>query len=654
MTESFASRRRVAKVYAWLLVAYVGFRLWTLTRARGVGELTLGAFSLLVEVTLALSALRLLRLVTASRDRSGEATAMSRYWIERGEPEPLIDVFIPTYNELEAILERTIIAALAQSHGNFRVWVLDDGARPWLAALCERHGARYLTRAERSGAKAGNLNAALARLKALGQAPEFVAVLDADFVAQPRLLERCVALMHDATVGLVQTPQAFYNLDNFQNSLAPFATLPDALRFTYDVLLPARDAASSGYCCGTSFLIRVSALERIGGFPSASVSEDLLLSHELSRSSIRSVYLAEPLSFGVATEGLGEYLMQRARWALGYAQVVRLLWKRPGKTLWQRLQAAETALRVVYTATARLAFVAIPITYFALGWRPIPAPSWAIFGFALPLLGCNRWTLYRISDGRQLPFYFDAVSLVGAVVATRAAIAGFVGRLGRPFVVTDKGAERTERRIHGSTLLWVAPLLTLNLGGLVRASAAVVNGGAREPELWAMLAWSAAAAFTLTICALFSVERPRFRAEERIDAHLMPTRLRSAGAGMQQSGLLLDVSTLGARVRTDAAHGLWPGAACELTLGDDWVPARCIRTLDATTLAVRLEPHAAQRTSLIRHVYTGGYIRPIRSGSLSELARGVLLRLWRSSPTRPAAAPSAANARESELAIEGR
>jgi cellulose synthase (UDP-forming) len=173
----------------------------------------------------------------------------------------------PTMKGLQFLL-RAIAGAVRQDHSSFEVCVLDDGARPWVAEMCARQGVRYFARDERRGAKAGNLNAALRALMDEGRAggPEFIGVLDADFVAQPGFLADTLALMHDRRVGLVQTPQYFYNPDPLQYAF-PGAQLPDELRFAFDVSQPARDAAGEAYCCGTGFLARMEALRAIGLFP---------------------------------------------------------------------------------------------------------------------------------------------------------------------------------------------------------------------------------------------------------------------------------------------------------------------------------------------------------------------------------------------------
>src|SRR5439155_21272356 len=98
---------------------------------------------------------------------------------------------------------------------------------------------------------------------------------------------------------------------------------PDEQGFIFDRVMASTDAWGAAFCCGTSSVIRLSALESCGGFPTDSVTEDFLLTLRLDRSGWRTVYLNESLSIGLAPEGMKEYVTQRGRWCLGLMQILR-------------------------------------------------------------------------------------------------------------------------------------------------------------------------------------------------------------------------------------------------------------------------------------------------------------------------------------------
>ena len=159
-------------------------------------------------------------------------------------------MFICTYNEDEAILERTIVGAAAMDYGRFRVWVLDDGRRPWLEALSRRLGVGYLTRPDNAHAKAGNINNALKHVAALPEPPDFITILDADFVPTSQFLRRALSLFREGDVGIVQTPQHFINPDPLQ--IQPV----DRRRLARRAALLLRCGAGLQGCLGRRVLLR--------------------------------------------------------------------------------------------------------------------------------------------------------------------------------------------------------------------------------------------------------------------------------------------------------------------------------------------------------------------------------------------------------------
>ena len=154
------------------------------------------------------------------------ADPLVRPRLERDDDEnlPVVDVFIPTYNEDEYILATTVAAAKSMDYpaDKLNVWLLDDGGtdqkcsdanfakrseaierRKALRALCAEIGCTYLTRARNLHAKAGNINSAMAHSRG-----DLILILDADHVPAADILERTVPwFMKDDKVFLVQTPR---------------------------------------------------------------------------------------------------------------------------------------------------------------------------------------------------------------------------------------------------------------------------------------------------------------------------------------------------------------------------------------------------------------------------------------------------------------
>ncbi|HTH15652.1 MAG TPA: cellulose synthase catalytic subunit, partial [Magnetospirillum sp.] len=304
------------------------------------------------------------------RDRRAEADAGEARLFMRASLPP-VDVVIPTYNEPLEVLERTILGALALDWPEARVWVLDDGRRPWLAEYCTAKGARWVTRSggDEDG-KAGNLNAWLAG--GLGHAP-FILCLDADFVPQRRLLRRVMGLFDDETVALVQTPQSFFNPDPIQMNLLTGAALADEQRFFYHTFQPALDAWGASFCCGTSFVVRRDPLMAVGGIPTCTVTEDMMTTYALAAHGGKTLYLDEPLSAGLAPEGLAEFVNQRARWCLGTVQSIRSAkgpWRARGLGWAHRLCFLNAQLFWLGTVPMMLLAMLAPVAYW---WTGIPA-----------------------------------------------------------------------------------------------------------------------------------------------------------------------------------------------------------------------------------------------------------------------------------------
>lgn len=258
------------------------------------------------------------------------------------------DIFLTTWNEDAAILRHTVLAAKQVTHCRY-VWLLDDGDRPDIANLADELGVKYLSRTDRTHAKAGNLNNALRHTDA-----EFVAIFDCDHAPAADFFDRTLGYFADPSVGLVQTPQDFYNIDSFQHRTSARDTEAwHEQALFYRVIQAGKDYWNATFFCGSCAIVRRSAIDDIGGIATGTITEDMHTSLRLHKAGWSAVYHAEALAFGLSPADIDQYETQRLRWGRGAMQV----WTKEGILTTSGLTFAQ-----------RLAYFTSAITYFE-GWQ---------------------------------------------------------------------------------------------------------------------------------------------------------------------------------------------------------------------------------------------------------------------------------------------
>jgi cellulose synthase/poly-beta-1,6-N-acetylglucosamine synthase-like glycosyltransferase len=377
-----------------------------------------------------------------------------------------VDVFVPVYNEPVEVVEPVVRAAVALAGAGVRVALLDDGGNPEMELLALRHGAGYLRRPSNRGAKAGNINDALARTDA-----PLVAVLDCDHVPGPRFLEATVGHFADDDVAFVQTPQFYANAEH--NVTARAAWSQQALFFGSIAI--GKAGLNAMFCCGTNVIFRRTALVDAGGFPEDSVTEDFELSVRMHSGGWRSVYVPEVLVQGLGPEDAASYVSQQLRWSRGcIAAIPRVL--RARLPLGVRLQYLLSASYFLYGWTL-VVYMLMPLLRIGVGAQPLASASAADFlmHFA-PYFLLSIVTVARAGFGG---YTFDAFALAAAtfwigIVSTVRAV------LRRPsrFVVTPKqGHGGWQPRVAAPALTVAGLLLGVSVWGLVHdPSPGILNG----------------------------------------------------------------------------------------------------------------------------------------------------------------------------------
>ena len=561
--------------------------------------------------------------------RSAEADAHLGWW--GSKPEPRVAILIATYNEELDILERTIIGAKSLRHANKEVLVLDDSRRDWLRDYCATQGVRYMRRPDNKGSKAGNINHALDRLAEDPVPPDFVAVLDADFVPHRGFISRTLALFHDPQVGLVQTPQHFFNADPIQHNLGLSRSYPDEQRFFFDHMQPCRDGWGIAFCCGTSSVCRWEALRDIGGLPTESITEDFMLTLALQEKGWTTAYLAEPLSEGLAPEGLKEYVTQRARWCLGLMQIARSSLGPLGRSnlrLRDRWSVADSVFFWMTSFPFRLASVVYPLLYWYFDVIVVDAGLTDVIRIFGAYYLWTLITLNLLSRGMVVPILNDVSQLIGAIPITRAALTGLFRPKGHKFTVTAKGGDRTKVVIQWRMMAPFAILLGLTVLGLCLgiASDRFAFNGAGDGK-WVVLFWTVYNVVVLATTCLACVELPRreFHVADKPERALFAT-----GDDLRWqwiAALTLDTVQLRGRIYPVGTRGKL--GIKEVGEVEAYVIAE---TADGTRL--QLLPDEQQREALFLRFYADGDAPGVAQAQASALLSDIMRRLARRTGSR--------------------
>jgi cellulose synthase (UDP-forming) len=561
----------------------------------------------LVEMLAFLEVCLFLLLMSRTGNRRAEADRHERLLAE-SPGLPSVDVLIPTYNEGMDVLERTIFGAKHLDYPNAKVWVLDDGRRPWLGEFCAKVGVGYLVRPDNAHAKAGNLNHGLAQTSG-----ELFAIFDADFVPARNFLRRTVGFfLAEKDIGIVQTPQHFFNRDPVQSNLYLEKVWPDEQRLFFDAMAPCRDAWNAAFCCGSCSIMRREAVMRAGGIPTSSITEDLLTTLCLLRHGYRTVYLDEKLSQGMAADSVRGYFIQRARWCRGGIQCLFVPegpLRARGLSLIQRILFAPYGW--IVQPFTRMLLLVVPATYLWLGLQPLAFTSTGeLIMFQFPMLLGFALAMQWLAPRKYIPLLSTAVGVFGMFRLLPVVVASLLKPFGEPFRVTPKGAASTTG-VDWYVLALVGTAIGITVSGIL------VNLIPEYRILTTMeffpyaLFWGVVNLVILAICALICFDMPRRRREERF---MVGEPIVVAGV----EAMIEDLSLGGCKLGHAAGRRIAErGGRIALAIPD--VPGELeleVRNANPTHLMGEfVDLNLAQREALVAKLFTGRYDNEIHQAT---------------------------------------
>lgn len=365
-----------------------------------------------------------------------------------------VDVLIPTLNEPFEVLRNTILGA-TKINGVQTVYVLDDGKREWVAAICKELQIEYLARGTNEHAKAGNLNYGLRYSTA-----EFVITLDADHIPEPYFIEKTLGYFRDPKLAFIQTPQTFYNLDSFQHQRVKNYPMWNEQSMFYDSIQPAKNIFNAAFFCGSSAILRREALDEIGGFATGTATEDIHTAIRIHSKGWKSLFLSEILARGLAPADVKEYHKQRVRWGAGSLGLLLRTKDSPliikGLSLMQRIGYINSTLAYAQ-GYVKLFYWFLPIIIIYANHSPFRLPFLVFLSIYLPYFWFSLWMTKLYSRNSYHPFYteqYNIANIFSNVVALKGVI-----KVQKKFAVSIKLKRKQENSFIVNTMLGIAGLM---------------------------------------------------------------------------------------------------------------------------------------------------------------------------------------------------
>lgn len=460
---------------------------------------------------------------------------------------PSVDIFIATYNEDIAILKRSIVAAKLVQYpemAKISIYLGDDGDRSEVAKLAVELGVNYVTRPTHEHAKAGNLN----YMMQVSQ-NDFIVTMDADMVMRQDFLEKTIGYFHNPKMGFVQTPQTFFNLDPYQFNLYAGTGIGNDQDFFMRRIEVQKDAFNAVMYVGSNAIFRRQALERIGGFTTGVITEDMATGMFLQADGWQSGFVNENLASGLAPETFGDLIKQRDRWARGNIQVAKKWhpWRIKGLTFMQRLLYVD-GIHYWFSGIYKMIFLVSPIIFFLFGIYSLQTDFEHIFVLWLPTFIASQLAFNMVAEKRQTITLSNIYEIATAPFMAFAVFNELFLKSKRGFAVTRKGVSSQKSYYNWSTAWPIMLLIWFSLLSLVRACGILFANwhiGIPKQGVYINLFWLIYNLFGLILAMYVSNERPRLRQSERF---MIPKTVTVNLNSEQYVGELTDWNEYGARI----------------------------------------------------------------------------------------------------------
>lgn len=439
---------------------------------------------------------------------------------------PDIDVLIATHNEHPDLLAKTVNACTYMKYPNkskVHIYISDDMNRPEIRALAQKYHVHYKGIVDNKDAKAGNYNYTLSQTDS-----PLVATFDADMIPFSDFLMETVPYFiqnnkeaqmkpkdrpkHWKPLGLVQTPQSFYNADIFQYNLFSENSIPNEQDYFSREVNVLNNAHGSAIYTGSNTVISRQAIKDAGGFPTDTITEDFELSVRINTVGYKNISTLEPMASGLTPSDFKSVMKQRVRWARGVIQSVynTKVPFNPDLSFQQKLVYMNSYL-YWWSFFRRFLYIFAPVLYALFKIRVVDSNFWLLLIIWAPSYFLVQLVLRSITGNIRTQRWGEIQETVFAPYLVFPVLFESLGIKAKTFKVTNKDTTTTKK-----DLIYVLPYLIMWV--IVLVSIIKFNYGKFGSEIMygsVITFWMVMALINLSFAVLLCLGRPIFRKTER-------------------------------------------------------------------------------------------------------------------------------------------
>ncbi len=410
------------------------------------------------------------------------------------------------------------------------IYFSDDGNRPSVAALAQELGIGYLGLAGNKHAKSGNLNNALSKTNS-----PLIATFDADMIPQHTFLMKTVPYFFlpthikengvwrkrteeeidkDYKIGLIQTPQSFYNPDLFQFNLFSEATIPNEQDFFSREVNIMRNSSNAIAYTGSNTLISRQAMQDIGGFPYHTITEDFETSIRIQKEHYITYATSEIQAAGLTTTDFKSMIKQRKRWGQGVIQSLQ----NTNAIFTRKLSAAG---RITYLTSYlywwsffnRIIFILAPILFALFNFQVVDCSFEELLIFWLPSYTLYSMSFRFLSSNVRSNRWSQTIDTIFAPYLIVCVILESLGIHEKKFKVTSK------EKVQRSDFIYATPhiiLAVLSLLAIIKFTYGKYGWALIYSSI--IIFWLFYNLISLTYAIFFMMGRKVYRKSERIKA----------------------------------------------------------------------------------------------------------------------------------------